>query len=108
MTKEAQRIAIAEAVPGWRVADESGMSGLVHWMQDGVRMLSDPLDDLNAMQAAALLQSEDFWVNFPWVLEKVIRKDRAYSLKTADFLKATANQWAEAFILAKGLWVESP
>lgn len=64
--------------------------------------LPDYLNDLNAMHEAALAQDETFWFNFPWAVEQVLCKERAYSLKTADFLKATAAQWAEAFLLTKG------
>lgn len=93
MTDQEMRIAIAERL-GWRIADESGMSSLVHWVDgDGAAMLSDPLADLNAMHAAEkTLGSCSNWDAYLQYLHELNYNEVA----------ATARQRAEAFLRAIG------
>lgn len=105
MTEQEQRIAIAEACPGWRVADETGMSNLVHWTQNGTRMLSNPLDDLNAMHEAEKTLTHDQWrIYLGFIMgERTIPK-LASMEEFHRAWNATAAQRAEAFLRTIGKW----
>jgi hypothetical protein len=93
---------LVESVPGWKRADPTGMSNLVKWVdtRTGVVMMSNPLEDLNAMHEAwRTLPKEkriDFWTN----LQEVCARNIPHMFKPADFDtgNATARQRAEAFI----------
>ncbi len=101
MTPEAQRIAIAEACPS--VFNVMG-NHLYRLHDDGVRRLSNPLTDLNAMHEAEKVLTKDQLTGtrseygFLDNLVKICGEDSAYS--------ATAAQRAEAFLRTLNLWTE--
>ena len=106
MTKEAQRIAIAEAC-GWiNQGKAKGVPALNHrWFNPSINSwygddnLPDYLYDLNAMHEAEKV------LNFQQRSEYVSRLSSMVS-HGFDFCHATATQRAEAFLRTLGLWIE--
>lgn len=102
MTEEAQRIAIAE-VCGWRPVDD-GLTGRPPFTDDSIyqrtgnKMLPDYLNDRNAMWDAAESAGEATVKAMRFWLFTICGEMKAHH--------ASAAQEAEAFLRAKGLWVE--
>lgn len=92
------------------------MSALVHWKgQDGVEMLSDPLEDLNAMHEAEKVITEDPTENYIkfgqylHCLERLVVNGKGVRVDSEDgwsgyIAFATAAQRAEAFLKTLGKW----
>ena len=96
MTKEEQRIAIAEAC-GWK----TGYRDPEAW-----HPLPDYLNDLNAMHEALKTLNEDQMVSMDHHLDVVVGNGKQ-GLNYEYFLwSATAAQLAEAFLFTVGKWKE--
>jgi len=96
MTKEEQRIAIAEAC-GWK----TGYRDPEAW-----HPLPDYLNDLNAMHEALKTLNEDQMVSMDHHLDVVVGNGKQ-GLNYEYFLwSATAAQLAEAFLFTIGKWKE--
>ena len=96
MTKEEQRIAIAEAC-GWK----TGYRDPEAW-----HPLPDYLNDLNAMHEALRTLNEDQMVSMDHHLDVVVGNGKQ-GLNYEYFLwSATAAQLAEAFLFTIGKWKE--
>jgi hypothetical protein len=96
MTKEEQRIAIAEAC-GWK----TGYRDPEAW-----HPLPDYLNDLNAMHEALKTLNEDQMVSMDHHLDVVVGNEKQ-GLNYEYFLwSATAAQLAEAFLFTVGKWKE--
>lgn len=107
MKPEAQRIALCAVVPNWRVADPSGISSLVHWIHaDGTQMLSDPLDDLNAMHEAEKTLPNN-GTHEGGRFEYYLKLTSLCGGVMNNNIFATAAQRAEAFLRTIGKWEES-
>lgn len=93
MTKEQQRIAIAEAC-GWKQPYPEiewkwhDPNGRMHENWGGELSCPDYLNDLNAMQSAINQQSVDFQEEFDTTLRSL----------NGHIHQATSTQWAEIFI----------
>jgi len=99
MTKEQQRIVIAE-ICGW--SRTSSTSGLVEAWQKGAEYttkLPDYPNDLNAMHEAEKALSEEQWIAYIEILGTVMPDARLRS-----YVHATAAQRAKAFLETFNKW----
>lgn len=93
------------ACAGWRAGDESWMSRLVHWTDsNGVKMLSDPLEDLNAMNEAEKVIPDELWPIYRDLLENLAFQSRDLKARYFKPQCCTAAQRAEALLRALGKW----
>jgi hypothetical protein len=102
MDQEAKRIAIAEAC-GWTQNKHNSR----YWTSPlgestMVTPFPDYLNDLNAMHAAIMAQSDDSRVSINHTLMEMLRPDEKLILDRT--INATAAQRAEAFGRTLGLW----
>lgn len=96
MSPDAQRIAIAEACPGWK--PPFVMTTQCEWTdsRNGVRMLSDPLDDLNACHEMEKVLT---------ALQRGLYRDILVDISGNSYACfATATQRAESFLKTLNLW----
>lgn len=120
MTPEAQRIAIAETVPGWRSSHGGKYCAFIHEPTNAaMNGLFDPLIDLNAMhEAVAYKLSTDRGVT-RWtagifsqyvqhLVSVVTRENLDWMRRGTEecCIEATAAQRAEAFLRTIGKWME--
>lgn len=119
MKPESQRVAIAEAC-GWRFSPfanpEMKAEALHCWVPPNcsdwvMQLIPDYLADLNAMAEAKRLLNEDqrgaFINELRVILNNLHRDDpKWYGPTPFDYVNATAEQEATAFVRALNLWVE--
>jgi len=113
MTKEQQRIAIAEAC-GWTNVDDKMPSPTTGWVRGSLRGVNhegyrvhvpDYLNDLNAMHEAEKIMTKDQWLSYT-INVLLAAKDGTFvidiNMKTVTH--ASAAQRAEAFLKTLHLW----
>jgi hypothetical protein len=121
MTPEKQRIAIAEAC-GWKhikhtnqedvdiesrsITYWSGLTGVPpKFIHDQNRIIiPDYLYDLNAMHAAEKELTDMQWHRYLQGLASVVREKGQAEIRISQYVHATAQQRAEAFLRTLGLW----
>lgn len=107
MTKEAQRIAIAEAC-GYQLYPSNNPSQLT-WQMCGVTVesLPDYLNDLNAMHEAEKTLHVGLWNHYTQQLEVICDRDAVEHEGGNPWgVFATAAQRCEAFLRTANLWTE--
>ena len=112
MSPEAQRIAIAKAVPNWSPhhAGKYCSVTMQHAPDELLGRLFDPLKDLNAMYQAAKALDAFQWELYREYLAECCTPLHMCHSKEQQFkfaMEATAPQRAEAFLKALGKWDDS-
>lgn len=107
MTKEQQRIAIAEACGYERLTQHEAV-----WRYKGSKIytlgnLPDYLNDLNAMHEAEKVLNELSWMHYLRNLAEIVRKPKQCEIRISQYVQATATQRAEAFLRTIGKWEEA-
>jgi len=105
MTHHQKRTALAKAIAQWRIADETGMSALVHWVDEkGAHMLSDPFDDLNACAAMEKALTDEQYLAFGKALILSAHNLRTDAEQCRATVSATAEQRIDAVGKVLNLW----
>lgn len=107
MKPEAQRIAIAEAC-GWKPTTDGGIC----WNSEGEPIVTPPdyLNDLNAMHEVLNMLSDDenaeIWAQLKAIVTNTVTNGNLNRVIPAwRVAKASAAEWSEAFLRARGLWI---
>jgi hypothetical protein len=110
MTPERQRIAIAEACPGWTIHHAGRYCAMLNPPKPLSGVLFDPLDDLNAMhEAEGTLDLQEAGKFAEYLAAVVWGNTKLPWVDAGSFahVHATASQRAEAFLRAIGKWEEA-